>query len=65
MAAGVHGLGLAFRADTISPLRSLGMRLVQSSWTLRDAFLQRAAGQGPNAPALARGVSLGELMAAH
>ncbi len=64
MAAGVHGLGLAFRADTISPLRSLGMRLVQSSWTLRDAFLQRAAGQGPNAPALARGISLGELMAA-
>jgi len=53
MAGGVHALGALFRPGLLSLPRALGMRLVGRSWTLREAFLQRAAGQGPNAPLLA------------
>lgn len=61
MAQGIHALGNLFRPALLSPLRGLGMGLVGRSWTLREAFLRRAAGLGPNAPALARGRSLHEL----
>lgn len=61
MAQGIHGLGALFRPGLLAPLRGLGMNLIGRSWTLREAFLRRAAGLGPNAPALARGRSLQEL----
>ncbi len=62
MARGVHGLGALFRPGTLAPLRGLGMRWVGRSWLAREAFLRRAAGIGPNAPRLARGATLGELL---
>ena len=61
MAGGVHGIGALFRPALLSPLRRVGMSAVGRSWTLKEAFLERAAGIGPNAPRLARGATLAEL----
>ncbi len=61
MARGVDALGKLFRPQALALPRALGMRLVGRSWSLREAFLQRAAGQGPNAPRLARGEALAAL----
>lgn len=61
MAGGVHGIGALFRPALLSPLRGFGMSAVGRSWTLKEAFLERAAGIGPNAPRLARGAVLAEL----
>lgn len=61
MAGGVHALGALFRPAGLSPARSLGLRLVGRSWSLREAFLRRAAGRGPNAPHLALGNTLDQL----
>jgi 2-polyprenyl-6-methoxyphenol hydroxylase-like FAD-dependent oxidoreductase len=61
MAWGVHGIGGLFQQDLLAPLRGLGMRLVERSWLTKSTFVQRAAGQGPNAPRLARGESLQSL----
>jgi hypothetical protein len=36
--------------------------MVQRSWTVKNLFLQRAAGFGKNAPRLATGVTLQSLM---
>jgi len=62
MAGGIHALRSLFMTPAMSGLRALGMRLVGRSWMARDAFLQRAAGQGRNAPRLAKGADLGALM---
>lgn len=62
MAFGMHALRGLFGTEGMSPLRRVGMTLVKNSWSIRDMFLQRAAGTGKNAPKLARGVSLRELM---
>jgi ubiquinone biosynthesis UbiH/UbiF/VisC/COQ6 family hydroxylase len=59
MAGGVHALGTLFRPGALAPLRGVGMGLLGQSWFAREALLRRAAGQGPNAPRLARGESLG------
>jgi len=40
------------------------MAMVKRSWTIRDLFLQRAAGTDVSAPKLARGISLRDLMQA-
>lgn len=64
MAFGMHALRSLFANQSLSPLRRVGMALVKRSWTIRDMFLQRAAGVGRNAPKLARGVTLRELMQA-
>ena len=51
-----------FIHSPLSPLLfmvMLGMGLLGQSWFAREALLRRAAGQGPNAPRLARGESLG------
>lgn len=64
IAGGVHAIGALFRPGALALPRSLGMRLVNGSWTLREAFLRRAAGLGPNAPRLARGVTIPELAGA-
>lgn len=58
MARGVHALGYLFRPQALSLPRALGMRMVQGNWFIREAFLQRAAGRGPNAPRLALGEGL-------
>jgi len=62
MAFGMHALRSLFGIESFSPARRVGMALVKRSWTIRDMFLQRAAGVGGNAPKLARGVTLRELM---
>jgi 2-octaprenyl-3-methyl-6-methoxy-1,4-benzoquinol hydroxylase/2-octaprenylphenol hydroxylase len=64
MAAGIHALQGLFRPEALAPLRRLGMRGVADSWMLREAFVKRAAGVGPNAPRLARGDSLRALAGA-
>lgn len=62
MAFGMHALRSLFGIEGLSPIRRVGMTLVKRSWAIRDMFLQRAAGVGGNAPKLARGVTLRELM---
>jgi 2-octaprenyl-3-methyl-6-methoxy-1,4-benzoquinol hydroxylase/2-octaprenylphenol hydroxylase len=64
MAFGMHGLRSLFGIESLSPLRRAGLAVVKRSWTMRDILLQRAAGVGKNAPKLARGVTLRELMQA-
>ena len=64
MAFGMHALRSLFNGEGLSPLRRVGLALVKRSWTVKDMFLQRAAGLGPNAPKLATGVTLRELMQA-
>lgn len=62
MAFGMHSLRSLFDIDGLSMLRSAGLSVVRRSWVLKDMFLQRAAGVAANAPSLARGTSLQELM---
>jgi len=62
MAFGMHAIRSLFAIDSLAPLRRAGLALVKRSWPARDMFLQRAAGVGANAPRLARGVTLQELM---
>lgn len=64
MAFGMHALRSLFDIAGLAPLRRAGLALVKRSWPLRDMFLQRAAGLGANAPKLAKGVTLRELMQA-
>lgn len=64
MAFGMHALNGLFAIDTLSPLRSLGLAAVKKSWTLQDLFLQRAAGTSKNAPVLATGTALRDLLKA-
>lgn len=64
MAFGMHGLRSLFGIESLSPVRRAGLAVVKRSWTMRDMLLQRAAGVGKNAPKLARGVTLRELMQA-
>lgn len=64
MAFGMHALRSLFGIESISPVRRAGLAVVKRSWLIRDMFLQRAAGVGKNAPRLARGVTLRELMQA-
>lgn len=62
MARGVHGLRSLFMPELLTPLRRAGLGLVSRSWTLKEMFIRRAAGRNRDAPAVARGVSLAELM---
>ena len=62
MAFGMHSLRGLFDIEGLSTVRRAGLALVRRSWTLKDMFLQRAAGVGGNAPKLAKGTSLQELM---
>lgn len=62
MCRGVHGIRGLFLPEELGPLRRLGLGIVSRSWTARDAFIQRAIGRNRNAPALARGVKLAELL---
>jgi len=62
MAFGMHALRSLFNIEGLTPLRRIGLALVKRSWTVKDMFLQRAAGVGRNAPKLATGRTLNELL---
>ena len=62
MARGIHGIRGLFTPETLGPLRKLGLGLVSSSWFAKEAFIKRAAGKNRNAPALASGTALTELL---
>ncbi|MDZ4728640.1 MAG: FAD-dependent oxidoreductase [Xanthomonadales bacterium] len=62
MARGIHGIRSLFAIQPLSPLRRLGLGLLARSWHGKEAFIRRAAGLNSNAPAIARGVELGQLM---
>jgi len=62
MAFGMHALRSLFAVEALSPLRRVGLTLVKRSWTLKDVFLQRAAGVAGNAPKLAKGMTIRDLM---
>jgi len=62
MAFGMHALRSLFDGDGLRPLRRLGLALVKRSWAAKDLFLRRAAGIGRNAPKLATGATLQDLM---
>lgn len=62
LAFGGHSLRSLFDIDGLSLVRRAGLAVVRRSWTLKDLFLQRAAGIAPNAPKLAKGTSLQDLM---
>jgi 2-octaprenyl-3-methyl-6-methoxy-1,4-benzoquinol hydroxylase/2-octaprenylphenol hydroxylase len=62
MAAGIHGLRTLFTPPELAGLRGLGLQWIARAWPVREAFLRRAAGLGPNAPRLSRGSSLKTLL---
>ncbi len=62
MARGIHGIRELFMPEVLAPLRRLGLRLISRSWTAKEAFIKRAAGRNRNAPALARGVALTDML---
>lgn len=62
MSFGMHALRSLFSIEGLSPIRRAGLTLVKRSWTIKDMFLQRAAGVSKNAPKLATGVTLRDLM---
>jgi 2-octaprenyl-3-methyl-6-methoxy-1,4-benzoquinol hydroxylase/2-octaprenylphenol hydroxylase len=62
LARGIHGLHALFLPEPLGALRRLGLGIVGRSWPLREVFIRRAAGINRNAPALARGVPLHELL---
>ena len=59
---GVHALRGLFLPEGLGLLRRVGLGLVSRSWTAKEAFIRRACGLNDNAPALARGKSLAELL---
>jgi 2-octaprenyl-3-methyl-6-methoxy-1,4-benzoquinol hydroxylase/2-octaprenylphenol hydroxylase len=62
MAGGTHAIRALFTPSGLSGIRAFGLGLVGKSWLARDFFIQRAVGTGRNAPVLARGASLKELL---
>lgn len=62
MARGMHGIKGVFIPQELGPLRRIGIGLISGSWVAKEAFIRRATGRNRNAPALARGTSLTELL---
>ncbi len=62
MARGIHNLRGLFMPEELGLLRRIGMGLVARSWSAREMFIRRATGRHGNAPALARGTALTELL---
>jgi 2-polyprenyl-6-methoxyphenol hydroxylase-like FAD-dependent oxidoreductase len=62
MARGIHGIRGLFTPEALGPLRKLGFGMVSKSWIAKEAFIKRAAGKNRNAPALARGEALTDLL---
>jgi 2-octaprenyl-3-methyl-6-methoxy-1,4-benzoquinol hydroxylase/2-octaprenylphenol hydroxylase len=64
MARGIHGIRGLFTPEALGPLRRLGLGLVSRSWLTKETFIKRASGTNRNAPALARGKALTDLLRA-
>jgi 2-octaprenyl-3-methyl-6-methoxy-1,4-benzoquinol hydroxylase/2-octaprenylphenol hydroxylase len=62
MAMGMHAIRSLFGIEGLSPLRRAGLAVVKRSWALQDLFIRRAIGTGSNAPRLARGDTLNDLL---
>jgi 2-octaprenylphenol hydroxylase len=62
MARGMHGIRGLFIPEELGPLRRIGMGLIAGNWFAKEAFIKRATGRNRNAPALARGASLTDLL---
>ena len=62
MARGIHGIRGLFKPESLAPIRKLGLGLVARSWTAKEVFIRRAACKNRNAPALARGEALTDLL---
>lgn len=62
MCRGVHGIRGLFMPEEWGALRRIGLGVISRSWTAREAFIRRATGSHRNAPALARGQSLVNLL---
>jgi len=62
MAQGIHGIRSLYTPALLAPVRRLGLQVVGRSWILKEAFMRRAIGRNREAPALARGVALTELL---
>jgi len=62
MARGMHGIRGLFIPEELGLLRRIGIGLVSGSWTAKEAFIKRATGRNRNAPALARGIALTEIL---
>ncbi|NCF62705.1 MAG: FAD-dependent oxidoreductase [Gammaproteobacteria bacterium] len=62
MAMGMHGIKGFFIPEELGPLRRMGIGLVAGSWMAKEAFIRRATGRNRNAPALARGTGLTEML---
>jgi 2-octaprenylphenol hydroxylase len=62
MARGIHGLRSLFAAPPLAPLRRIGLGLISKSWHGKEAFIRRATGLHAGAPAIARGMAIGQLM---
>lgn len=62
MARGMHGIKSLFIPEELGMIRKIGMGLIAGSWTAKEAFISRATGRNRNAPALARGKTLTELL---
>ena len=62
LARGIHGIRGLFIPEELGFLRRIGIDLVARSWTAREAFIRRATGRNRNAPALARGTTLTDML---
>ena len=62
MAQGIHAIRSLFAPDGLAPVRQLGVGFMARSWMLKEPFMRRAIGHNREAPALARGVALSELL---
>ena len=62
MAMGMHAIRSLYGIEALAPIRRIGSAIVNRSWTVKEMFLQRAAGLGNHAPRLATGSSLQDLM---
>ena len=62
MARGIHGIRGLFMPPALAPLRRLGLGLVSGSWLAREAFIKRAAGINRDAPRLAHGEALTDIL---
>jgi len=62
MAHGIHGIRGLFSLQPLAALRRLGISLLARSWQGKETLIRRAAGLNANAPALARGVQLAQIM---
>lgn len=62
MAKGFHGIRALFSPTSLGWLRKLGMSAVSRSWSAKNFFIERAVGRYQDAPRLAQGEQLTDLL---